>query len=237
MLVQVPLLSRVECEDASAVVNELRPHWIPRTKQPASFFTLGVASYMDLQNSNEGFSQDYYSNAVPLNALILERFRWLLGRAKSVVEDFIGAKALFSPELASPGFHIFEFPAIPRSNTASIHFDLQYLLVNWNENLPFSQDADVISFTLPIRLPAGGGGLNVWGATYRDCFKTPNFDLERYLESNHATYHRYSVGALAIHSGHRLHQIAGVADVRPSDQRITLQGHGVRRGAEWVLYW
>jgi hypothetical protein len=236
MFVQIPLLSRVECEDASAAVNELRPQWIPRT-QPASFFTLGVASYMDLQNSNEGFSRDYYNEAAPLNALISKRFGWLLGKAKSVVEDFVGAKALFSPQLASPGFHIFEFPAIPRSNTASIHFDLQHQLINWNDNFPFSQNADVVSFTLPIRLPAGGGGLNIWDITYQNCFKTPNFDLGRYLESNHPTYHRYSLGALAIHSGYRLHQIAGVSDVQPGDQRITLQGHGVCRGSEWVLYW
>jgi hypothetical protein len=47
----------------------------------------------------------------------------------------------------------------------------------------------------------------------------------------------YTVGRVVVHSGHLLHQAAGVTKVAVTDERITLQGHGVFADGAWRLYW
>ncbi len=238
MLTQIPLLDPGECDRVSEDVCDLRAQWIPRGRQPASFFTLGVASYQDLPSPAEDIPRrDYYREAPIFNALILDRFGWLLRRVQGVLEAFLGMSTQFSPHLGLPGFHIFDYLAIPTTDVASIHFDLQYQLINWSDGAPSPDFTDPISFTLPTRLPKGGGGMNGWDLTYEEMIRGRHLDVASFLGSRCKTFHPHSVGMLAIHSGHRLHQIAGVADVRPGDQRITLQGHGLRRGGDWVLYW
>jgi hypothetical protein len=47
----------------------------------------------------------------------------------------------------------------------------------------------------------------------------------------------YALGQLLMHSGHALHQIAPVIATYPGDERICLQGHGIRCASGWKLYW
>ena len=52
--------------------------------------------------------------------------------------------------------------------------------------------------------------------------------------------HPYNTGGLVIHSGHSVHQIAPMpAKPGQTDSlaRITLQGHAIRAGGIWRLYW
>lgn len=238
MLTQIPVLDLGECERVSRDVCDLRSQWIPRAQQPASFFTLGLAGYQDLSGPAEHVpSRNYYQEAPFFNALILDRFGWLLRRVQSTLEGFLGMTTRFDSRLALPGFHIFDYLAIPTTDVASIHFDLQYQLIDWRDYAPAPDFSNPISFTLPIRLPKGGGGINEWDLTHQEMSRTVHNDLVSFVRCRSKTFYSYSVGMLAIHSGHRLHQIAGVADVQPGDQRITLQGHGLRRGPETVLYW
>jgi hypothetical protein len=242
MLTQLPVLDLVECQRASLEICNLRSHWIPRTPPPASFFTLGVASYQDLSGLVAQVPrQNYYQDAPFFNALILGKFGWLLNRVRSSLECFLDAPAQFSARLSVPGFHIFDDVAIPRTDTASIHCDLQYQLIDWNDGAPSPDFTNPISFTLPLKLPKGGGGINGWDLTYEEIGETMRrhgvFSMADVTKYKCKTFHPYSLGVMAVHSGHRVHQIGPAADVRQGDQRITLQGHGLRRGAEWVLYW
>ena len=238
MLTSIPVLDDGECKDLCQSVAALRPFWVARTAEPAAFFTLGVACYQDLPPPVPGVRQrDYYREAPAYNALIGERFHWLLERVRGVLQATLGAAVGFAPGLALPGFHIFEFGAIPRTDVASIHFDLQYQMIDWKDGGAEPDFDSPISFTLPIRLPRGGGGLYVWDLTWEEMARGGYRDVATAGLERHKTFHRYALGAMAVHSGHRLHQIAGVADVQPGDQRITLQGHGIRRGAAWVVYW
>jgi hypothetical protein len=242
MLKQIPVLDLAECERAFQEVCDLRPHWIPRTPSPPSFFTLGVASYQDLSGIVPHVPrQNYYQDAPFFNALILDKFGWLLNRVRSSLECLLGAPAQFSPRLSVPGFHIFDDVAIPRTDIASIHCDLQYKLIDWNDGAPPPDFTDPISFTLPVKLPKGGGGINGWDLTYEEIGDTMRrygaFTMADVTKYRCKTFYPYSLGVMAVHSGHRVHQIGPAADVQQGDQRITLQGHGLRRGAEWVLYW
>lgn len=238
MLTSIPILDDGECNDLRHSLTALRPHWVARTTEPAAFFTLGVASYQDLPPPVPGVCQrDYYREAPAYNALIWDQFQGLLDRVRGALQATLGAVVEFAPCLALPGFHIFEFDAIPRTDVASIHFDLQYQLIDWKNAAAEADFDSPISFTLPISLPRGGGGLNMWDLTWQETARSAYRDVATAVRERHKTFHRYTPGALVVHSGHQLHQIAGVADVRPGEQRITLQGHGIRRGEAWVIYW
>ena len=50
-------------------------------------------------------------------------------------------------------------------------------------------------------------------------------------------YHPYRVGAMALHSGHQLHQIAPASVLVEGDERITLQAHAVPGEGGWIVYW
>jgi hypothetical protein len=47
----------------------------------------------------------------------------------------------------------------------------------------------------------------------------------------------YTPGAIALHSGHLMHQIGEIDEVAPGDERVTLQGHALFHKGEWKLYW
>ena len=42
---------------------------------------------------------------------------------------------------------------------------------------------------------------------------------------------------MVLHDGVLLHAIGGSSAPAPIGQRITLQGHGVRRRGSWSIYW
>jgi hypothetical protein len=117
---------------------------------------------------------------------------------------------------------------------------LQYQHFNWpaGENIDFSR---TISFTLPIKLPKRGGGLNVWDVNYQEFVNAGDRGLINQVEEMQSlslqTFYPYQVGNLVIHGGHSLHQIAPVDRVYPTDERIALQGHGIYIGDRWYLYW
>jgi hypothetical protein len=242
ILARIPVLDPAGCRRAAAEVCRLGPHWIPRMPPPAAFFTLGVASYQDLSGPAPPFPRaDYYRDAPVYNAILLNRFAWLFELLQRALGRHLGAPVRFGNRLAAPGFHIFEDAAIPRADVASVHCDLQYQLIDWNDGAPAPDFAEPISFTLPIRLPRGGGGLNVWDIT---CEEIPALmrqhdaaTLAELIGHRKRTFHPYSLGVMVVHSGHQVHQIGPSADVRPGDQRITLQGHALRRSSEWLVYW
>jgi hypothetical protein len=228
------LLAPAECLDLELQVKKHRDVWIPRGAQPGHFFTLGAASYLDEPDQ-------YTSRSSEMNPILREDFGWLYTKLTDFLSRRLHAPVGFAENLALPGFHIWETPAIFTRPLASVHFDLQYLRT-WPKDAPGVDFAHPLSFTLPIRLPRLGGALNVWDVTYErylrfarqlDVRLTPA-DITVLLDR---IRHPYTVGALSLHSGHLLHQIAEVDEVFPGDERITLQGHALCAQGEWRLYW
>src|SRR5262249_27555082 len=127
------------------------------------------------------------------------------------------------------------------STSLSIHFDLQYLSIPWSD-VARADRSRPLSFTLPIALPRGGGGLNSWDLSYEAhaarCQATrAAVPGEEMAQSRTRTFHAYTPGVLTLHSGHTLHQIAAVEEAHPDDERITLQGHGLCCDGAWTIYW
>ena len=235
MITSLELLSSGECTRVEGAIKDLRARWLTRGTSPvSSFFTLGAASYLD-------DAAAYSERARELNPILCDVFGWLHTRLLSFLSARLRAPVSFAEGLAVPGFHIWLAPAIFVTPIASVHFDLQYLRA-WPEGTSGLDVTRPLSFTIPIRLPRGGGGLNVWDVTYdrfrRFASRIPGpvkaQDVPLLLDRMRFPYTR---GAIALHSGHLLHQIGEIDDVVPDDERITLQGHALLKGAEWKLYW
>jgi hypothetical protein len=233
MITTIRLCSPAECERLVAEVHALRECWVRRGPDPCAFFSLGAASYCDDE-------VDYRRIASVCNPVLMENFGDLLDSVCSALARPLDAPVRLADDLALPGFHIFSAPALSTTSRASIHFDLQYERF---EPADAVRDFDqYISFTLPLRLPRCGSGLNLWPFTYQKVCafhketRSP-LTIDDLAALTDPVYVPYLPGVLVLHSGHQLHQIAPASRVDPDDERITLQGHGIWRSGGWHLYW
>lgn len=243
LLVQrIRVLDADECGAIDAAVHALRAHWVPR--DAAAFHTLGAALYLDRPREETlerfGVSRppegQYSARSAATNPLLERHFSALYAALAHALGGLLGATVHYAADRALPGFHIFQHAAIYARQTAHVpHFDRQYECIEW-------PGADLIDFnaaisvTLPIRLPAQGGGLRVWDLNLFEIqATTPELARERAAKAPSRT-HAYTVGELVCHRGHLLHQIAPWVS-QPDDERITLQGHGLYFDGAWQLYW
>jgi hypothetical protein len=152
----------------------------------------------------------------------------------------LDAPVVFSEELALPGFHVFRGGGMDHFGQIKPHFDCQYQRLPRFSNL---KSPRAISLTLPIRLPEVGGGLDYWDMTldrFEDGYRNASLtSVEQYMQDAICQTLSYTAGNLVIHRDLFLHRIAATID-RPEqhDERITLQGHGLKdETGTWVLYW
>lgn len=239
MITSIPLLTEEYCLQTYNLVGSLREIWIQRGRA-APFFSLGAATYLDVSYPDKA-GPTYYDKVRRYNPILQEHFGWLYDSVRAALEEYLKAPTCYKEDFALPGFHIWLSGALSTRPVASIHFDLQYWSHNWSES-DAPDFTRIISFTLPIRLPKNGGGLNIWDVTHGEFVEAYNRGLvssaEELQHVKKKTLYPYKVGDLVVHSGDMLHQVAPVAEqVYNSDERITLQGHGVCCAGEWKLYW
>jgi hypothetical protein len=234
----IEILRPAQCEEICSTVHMLRSFWTQVNEQ-TEFFTLGVASYIEFCRPGDAAAR-YREKARQSNPLLCEYFAGIMEYLRVTLQRHLGGPAAFAEELGRPGFHIWLTEAIPRQPTASVHFDLQYRQVGW----PVGACADYerpVSFTLPLRLPAGGGGMNVWNLHHNEVeelgARGVPVDINEMKEARERLHYDYKPGHLVVHTGHFLHQIAPVERIEPGDERITLQGHAMRCDGRWMLYW
>jgi hypothetical protein len=236
-----PFLEPAECE---AICARVAAHpELGRERNPAipdSLVTYGLAAYIDAAGADGDPERDYHAPVAAEN----QRLEGLLGdlypRLRSRLEELLEEPAAYAPELlALPGLHVFRGSGIAGAARVGDHFDLQFRSLRFPAP---ADEAEPISVTLPLHLPAGGGGLRVYPVTLAD--------LERAQRAGRAVgasdlaarkpsiYEEYEVGTLFVHRGLYLHGIAAPrAAYGPEEERITLQCHGIRAGGTWWIYW
>jgi len=228
---RLQLLNAEECTQACRQIDELEPHWLQRLPG-LPYYTLGAASYLDAARDPGLYSQ----RVAQYNPLLATELGWLHDRVRLALAAHTGVHFVQAPEAARPGFHIFGFHQQFRQPMASIHFDRQHEDVPW-QNRHELDPSELLSFTLPIRLPRSGAGLNTWNIHWRDRRRDGIIGPEQLAQSRPATYVPYREGVLMVHSGNLLHQIASVPQMQPGDRRITLQGHALKRNGIFQMYW
>ncbi|GAB5371661.1 hypothetical protein AAMO2058_001599100 [Amorphochlora amoebiformis] len=221
-----PILTPDQVEKALRGIHKLRAFWahISDSAGPLPMITLGHASYL-------------HGNRPNLNPVLAQEFSWLYDIVIENLEKKLGAKVQIMPGSNLPGFHLYLSSFVWALPVASVHSDLQYGYQESNAKLG---EVNVISFTLPLLLPAfGEAGLYTFTNKTTYTPEGAHGLYPREFGEAVRNFHRYTVGELVIHGGVLNHQIAESTMIFPKDGRITLQGHGIfdeNRDA-WLIYW
>ncbi len=219
---EVPVLTESECIKARNIVHSLRPLW------DAERFRLGAGiSYYKP-------AVVYYATARQTNPILKQHFSWLYDQLLQSFSQHFGCPVAFRDDLAVPGFNIYCGPNDFSKIQYNVHIDLQYNDLSWNP--PGSADFNsTMSFTLPIASPAKGSGLNIWPTKQSD-LKNEQFENPDCLSAEQAVYQPYTPGVATIHDGKHYHQMSVSNEWQPADERITLQGHGLKQGGRLIVY-
>lgn len=243
--VVLPIADAAHCAAACEEIYAARSNWTRRVlndQQP--FYTLGTASYFDLGFAS-GAIDDYLAGTGTVRSSTGPAVGSILDDVRLALTHVLAEPVEYAPQLPSPGFHIFIGQAIPqvdcarrRPDCGSCHFDLQHAYLPWSRWYAEVNTSDTISFTLPVNLPAAGGGLAFWQPlTLERTGPSGDADIGALAHTTPSQTIRYRIGHLVLHDGHVLHQMAGISPVSVTDERITLQGHGVLADGTWRLYW
>lgn len=247
---RIPFLSAEELPAIREQILDLKPHWVPRHPR-GIYYTLGASNYWDLVCKSQG---EYRSEAHRLNAILWERFTPLYQNLKRVLAEALAAPVVYDPDVALPGFHVFQGNSLltdlrnvthnqwfrerdePDQFINAIHCDTPHLCVMFG---PHGIDKTrPLSFTGAISLPRAGSGLFTWDMTRDEGQSIPDEQLLDALSHVAKTYHPYNAGEIFMHGGLVYHQIARLENLLPGEERITLQGHLVLRDdGRWVPYW
>ena len=235
-LVDIPVLSEDECAHVVARIDELRSRWVMRGSKRLN--TLGRATYLDVPRGEAAPGANMIK-LVSDNYMLMENFGPIYSRVTDVLSGVLRADANLTKDFALPGFHIFEGEGLLGAPQAPPHFDMQYRLLNWAAD---ADEAEPISFTLALEIPAAGAGLTVWSDTparVEERFRAGELrSMNEYTEViGPGRFHPYALGQITVHMDRILHRVGGISDVHPSDRRITLQGHGRKLDGAWRLYW
>ncbi len=230
-VIQVPMLSPDECSRVLDEIEALRPLWVLRRKRAGAlqFHTLGAASYLD-------FGQ-YFERAAMFNPHLERSFGWLYDRLLQTLRERLHCEVAFEPRAARPGFHIFRPNDDLTILAGNRHFDVQFEQIAWPDRDRFDFSTP-LSYTLAIRLPHSGGGLNIWPLTKTEYESMDAAARSRFDVNGSIEYVPYQEGSLVCHSGLLMHTGAAArTTLRPDDMRITLQGHALWCDEGYRLYW
>lgn len=229
----IDLLTPSECQRACSLIQHLRQFWL---KQDASlpFYSLGTASYFHDPTSNP--IEQYNSLIKCYSPLLWQNFSWLYQKLADTLASQLSAPICYPEHLALPGFHIFLAHKYFEQLNPPIHRDLQYRMHQW-ETTKATDYTETISFTLAIKLPQAGAGMNIWDLHHDEVDLMSPAEIESLVQSQKKYFFSYELGKLVLHSGHFIHQIASAKNIQKDDERITLQGHGFLTQGTWNLYW
>jgi hypothetical protein len=226
-LSQHQLISAAECSAIASRVRGLGPHW---THRPGGFYSLGAASYLDAVRDRA----PYLTAAQATNKLLVESFDGLYDRVMAFLRQLLDEEVSLDFERAVPGFHVFMHRGLGRGSdnpARRAHFDLQ-----WRFAYPGVSPEGTLSFTMAVAIPTGGAGMALWPLRYDQPDRSVRDAWSRTLEQAPQVV-SYAPGLLVLHDGLVLHAIGAAQTARGNGLRITLQGHGVRLGGRWWLYW
>jgi hypothetical protein len=226
------LFTEDECAQIHATLQDLRPFW-EKTSPFGRTFVLGAASYIHANGEMAGAR--YHDRRARLNPVLAAHLGWMYRRLERTLAEHLGDDVVVDERLGLPGFHLYFHDRAMHLLKCSVHLDLQWRSHDWKPYGAAELDRPV-SFTVGIRLPHAGAGMNVWDLTQAAArgLKRPEIDAK--LAADGARPVRYRLGELNLHSGLFFHQIAQIV-LEPGESRLTLQGHAIRAGGVWRVYW
>lgn len=185
------------------------------------YYSLGI-SY-DTLSRHGGFNQEWKNSVLRNNQEMCDAFDGLYKKVSGLFTNFFGKPISLSKYLAVPGINI--FGSRPGSKPAffnSVFFEYGGNIHNhptpdWmHEALGKSKEevpSIIYSFTIPLRLPELGSGLNIW----------PSEDI-----SAPPSFLPYSEGIAYGFRGDLMHQVPPIRsyqEIAPNECRMSMQNH------------
>lgn len=226
---RISALTEAQCDEITAKVAELERFWVRRHPELPSF-TLGGAAYLDVP---EGGVPRYLVAKSRGNKILARHFGWLHELLAELMTELLDGPVFITPRFALPGFHIYGHHPSLAELSPRVHWDLQDTRLPAWENEP-RPAGERCSFTLPISIPEGGAGVDIWDISSADVSYA---EAVAQAQEEAPRYFAYTQGELFVHTGDLLHKIASVCLPKPGELRLTLQGHGRKSDRGWELYW
>ncbi|OGV27196.1 MAG: hypothetical protein A3F18_07220 [Legionellales bacterium RIFCSPHIGHO2_12_FULL_37_14] len=194
------------------------------------------------------------------NCILQEHFGNLLEKINIGLAKVLGEPIKSMEGFSLPGFHIFESlnGEDPIRPPVELHYDSELwgeifgqdpkLSKKYNKKEFFNPEL-TLSFTLSLKLPKTGTGLYTWPTLNRDelisyanTLEVSRFATMACLLSQHKReYIPYKIGHFITHNGQVVHWIPPMAisseTIPVGEQRITLQGHGIKHAGVWEIFW
>ena len=194
----------IDTDLISDKVFRLQKYWISRSDE-FPFYTLGRCAYLD------GRTPEYKQESKILNPILRQEFGGLYEIVIKYLENKFKEHIELNDSLAHPSFHIFISSPFLLTHAGLWHEDYPHLTHGLG-------DVDPYTFTVAIKLPTGGGGMD-------------------YIEDGMQKYLPYEIGGIIGHDGKVMHRIASLKKYVPYEPRITLQGHLIRINGVLNLFW
>lgn len=200
-------------------------------------YSLGVAvTYVRNRRYGKDQIDDYAAAVAGIRPLLQAHFAPLYQKLADELSNVLDASVVYDERLGLPGFHVFMAHPFCTQSLSPIHIDAQYT----DLPVPGAKDVDSdssISVTLPVELPASGGGIDFYDAELEDVINLDYDQAQRELRSCPKRHYEYAPGRLVVHSGRHFHQVAPTPEYVPGERRITLQGHALHADGRWIFYW
>ena len=189
MIHRVKTFTEEDCNRILKTIYELDKLWVNRSQErrysfenqihitKAPFWTLGAVSYLDHVASPTRYNKhrDY------LNPVLMKKFGWIYDIIIEKLQGEFDEPVVLDGFLSYPGFHIFaaktgdvilkEYTKLFEKSLGSVHVDVQYEEHHeyWQtfKEVNFTND-DIMSFTISLDLPSGGGCLLYTSPSPRD---------------------------------------------------------------------
>ena len=195
----------IDTDEIADKVFKLKDHWVSRSEY-FGFYTLGRCAYLD------GKTTKYKSEIAVLNPILKQEFGSLYDVVTEHLSEQFDKPVMLNDAYAYPSFHIFQSSPILLTQSGAWHTDYPHVTLGLAASDPYS-------FTLAVKLPSGGAGLD---------YKDPD-GHERYLP--------YVEKGLVGHCGSIPHRISSMKTYVPDEFRITLQGHVISIDDQLTLFW
>lgn len=194
------------------------------------------------------------------NHILQKHFGNLLEKVNTGLAKLLGEPIKAMEGFSLPGFHIFESlkGEDPIHPPVELHYDSELwgeifgqhsiLSKKYSEKEFFNPEL-TLSFTLALKFPKRGTGLYTWPTlnrseliSYSHTLEVSRFATMACLLSRHKKeFTPYTIGYLITHNGQVVHWIPPMAasgeSVPVGEQRITLQGHGIKHAGVWEIFW
>lgn len=250
-ILETNIFSLKECERIVSILVKQQDQWENRSPAGNFFMSYGALTYLDAQSgvandpeydkfkkNHDSTQFGYTAKAKYFNEMLAKNFGWMYAKIKMYYVERFEKKVVFKGAL--PGFHIFQTAEQLNhdyvKNLATIHVDKPFTCHEWGSDL-----VSASSFTIAVKLPKCGAGLNIWlDDSIFDNINTVyyhNMSKEEQLSvSKEAKYLPYKLGHMYEQTGFTRHQITLAGDAEKGERRITVQGHLVETTNEIIIY-